>query len=70
MTKLEQMRTEKTLTQEVLASAANIAISTYSMYENGQRLVPRRIAEAIACTLGCEVSDIFLPEKFTVCKTD
>lgn len=70
MTRLEQARAGKGLTQEAVASKVGIAVSTYSMYENGHRSVPKIIAERIAGAVGCEVSDIFLPEKFTVSKSE
>ena len=70
MTKLEQARIGKGLTQEAVASKVGIAVSTYSMYENGLRAIPRLIAESIAETVGCEVKEIFLPEKFTVSKSE
>lgn len=69
MNNLEQIRTARGLTQEDLASNAGIAVSTYSMYVNGHRTVPRKVAENIANALGCTVEEIFLPEKFTVSKT-
>ena len=60
MTKLEQARIGKGLTQEAIASKVGIAVSTYSMYENGLRSIPRLIAESIAETVGCEVKEICL----------
>lgn len=69
MNNLEQARTAKGLTQEELAACAGIAVSTYSMYANEHRTIPKAIAERIAKALGCKVDEIFLPEKFTVSKT-
>ncbi len=69
MNNLEQLRTLRGLTQEDVASSVGIAVSTYSMYANGHRAIPRLIAERIANTLNCRVEEIFLPEKFTVSKT-
>lgn len=40
MTKLEELRTARGLTQEKIAATVGIAVSTYSMYENGHRCVP------------------------------
>ena len=70
MTHLEQLRVAQGLTQEVVSGKAGIAISTYSMYENGKRAVPRQVAERIAEAVGCQLEDIFLPAKFTVSKSD
>lgn len=67
--RLETLRTDKGLTQEELAANVGIAVSTYSMYANGHRMIPRKVAERIAHVLDCELDDIFLPEKFTVSKT-
>lgn len=70
MTNLEQLRVARGLTQETVSGVVGIAVSTYSMYENGKRAVPRQIAERIASTVGCEMKEIFLPEKFTVSKSE
>lgn len=69
MSKLEELRTAKGLTQDIIAAHAGIATSTYSQYENGLRTVPLKTAERIADFLGCELSEIFLPRKFTVSKS-
>ena len=70
MTNLEQLRLARGLTQETVSGVVGIAVSTYSMYENGKRAVPRQIAERIANAVGCKLEDIFLPEKFTVSKSE
>lgn len=70
MSRLGTLRMEKGLTQEMIASYAGIAVSTYSQYENGLRTVPRKTAESIATIIGCSIDEIFLPQKFTVSKTD
>ena len=70
MTNLEQLRLARGLTQETVSGVVGIAVSTYSMYENGKRAVPRQIAERIAKAVGCRLEDIFLPEKFTVSKSE
>lgn len=70
MTNLEQVRLAHGLTQEAVSGVVGIAVSTYSMYENGKRTVPRQIAERIAEAVGCNLEDIFLPEKFTVSKRE
>lgn len=69
MNRLEELRTDKGFTQEELAVSVGIAVSTYSMYANGHRMIPRQVAERIAYVLDCKVEEIFLPEKFTVSKT-
>lgn len=66
---LETLRTVKGLTQEEIASSVGIAVSTYSMYANGHRMIPRHVAERIAYVLDCNLEEIFLPEKFTVSKS-
>lgn len=66
---LEILRTAKGLTQEEIATRIGVAVSTYSMYANGHRMIPRQIAERIAYILDCKLEEIFLPEKFTVSKT-
>ena len=68
MSELEHIRSKKGLTQEAVAKQVGVAISTYSMYENGLRSIPKHTAEKIAEVLGCGTEDIFLPEKFTVSK--
>lgn len=70
MTDLEKLRLARGLTQETVSGVVGIAVSTYSMYENGKRAVPRQIAERIAEAVDCRVEEIFLPEKFTVSKSD
>jgi len=66
MTKLEKLRKKKGLKQTDIATEAKIAASTYSMYERGQRRVPKHIAESIAEMLECSVFEIFSPTDFTV----
>ena len=51
MNNLERIRTARGMTQETLALSAGIAVSTYSMYANGHRTIPRAIAENIASAL-------------------
>lgn len=70
MTNLERLRLAHGLTQETVSGVVGIAVSTYSMYENGKRAVPRQIAERIAEAVSCKLEDIFLPEKFTVSKSE
>ncbi len=70
MTSLERIRKARGLTQNDVASHSGVAVSTYSMYENGLRPVPANVAQAIAAALECEIGDIFLPSKFTVSKSN
>ena len=70
MTDLERLRLSRGLTQEAVSGVVGIAVSTYSLYENGKRTIPRQVAERIAQAVGCKVEDIFLPEKFTVSKSE
>lgn len=69
MNVLEQLREAQGLTQEELATKVGIAVSTYSMYVNGHRTIPKTVAERIAKVVGCKIEEIFLPEKFTVSKS-
>lgn len=66
---LDVARKEKGFTQEQMAAMLCIGVSTYCLYESGQRNVPVEIATRICEILGENVSDIFLPKKFTVSKT-
>lgn len=59
----------KGLTQEVVAAHAGVAVSTYSLYENGHRSIPFEVAERIASFVECSLDEIFLPQKFTVSKS-
>jgi transcriptional regulator with XRE-family HTH domain len=63
---IEDVRKTKGFTQEYVAKAVGVAISSYSQYETGARSVPAEVAEKIADVLGVEVSEIFLPSKFTI----
>ena len=69
MTGLERIRKSRGLTQSDMANRIGIAVSTYSMYENGLRPVPLHVAQTVAEVLNCEINEIFLPQKFTVSKT-
>ena len=66
---IEQLRKSKNISQMKMAKMLDIPISTYNVYENGNRRVPEDIARNIARILGVEVEDIFLPATFTVSKT-
>lgn len=70
MKNLAEERVRRGYTQTQMAEAVGCGKSTYSMYENGNRSVPKRVAEAIAAALDLETSDIFLPSWFAVSKRD
>lgn len=65
---LTEIRNSKNIRQAELAKRLGVAVSTYNMYENGERTVPAHIAKKIAKILEVDVNEIFLPEKFTVSK--
>lgn len=65
---LELLRKSKNISQVEMAQRLNIPVSTYNVYENGNRKVPKEIARNIAKILNVEVKDIFLPATFTVSK--
>lgn len=67
---LETIRKEKGFTQEQMAIMLCIAVSTYNQYETGKRNVPNDIAARISEILGESISNIFLPKKFTVSKSE
>ena len=67
MTKLEEKRLKKGLTQKFMADNIKVSIGCYNMYENNQRKIPKEKAEAIAKVLECEISSIFVPSNFTNC---
>lgn len=65
---LKEWREEKGLTQADMAKELGIVVSSYNMYETGQRAVPFDKAKKIAEILNAGMDDIFLPQKFTVSK--
>ncbi len=65
---LREYRKEKGLTQSQMAEMIGIVVSSYNMYETGQRSVPIAKAEKIATILNVKVDEIFLPKKFTTSK--
>ena len=66
MRQIEDVRKARGFTQEYVASNIGVATSSYNQYETGARSIPADIAERIANVLGVEVSEIFLPVKFTI----
>ena len=65
---LREYRKEKGLTQSQMAEKLGITVSSYNMYETGQRTVPITKAEKIASILNVKVNKIFLAKKFTTSK--
>ena len=63
---IEGARAARGFTQEQVAKSAGIPLSSYNQYETGARSVPAEIAQRIAQVLRVEVSDIFLPTKFSI----
>lgn len=68
MITIADRRKAKGITQEEMAKILGIADSTLSLYESGGRSIPSDIAKKIAVILDVEVSDIFLPLRFTLSK--
>lgn len=67
---IEELRKTKDILQIEMAKALDIPVSTYNMYENGKRKVPREIAYKIARILEVEIEEIFMPATFTISKID
>ena len=57
------------MTQKQLADAAQIAVSSVSMYENGGKLPPVDAAYRIASALGVSLNDMFIPITIKICTT-
>lgn len=66
---IKKLREDKGISQIEMAERLEIPVSTYNVYENGNRKVPEEIARNIANILNVEVKDIFLPATFTISKT-
>lgn len=69
MSILRQLRLAKGYTQTAIAAELEIPVSTYAMMELGARPATRAIAERTGELLGVDVTEIFLPERFTVRET-
>lgn len=65
MKSLQQLRKEASLKQSEIAEYIEVATSTYCLYENAQRRIPRDKAEKIAELFGKEVTEIFEATDFT-----
>lgn len=68
MSKINDVRINKGLTQKYMAKKLGIAVSTYNQYENAIRSIPVNTANKISSILGVKNEDIFLPIKFTISK--
>ena len=66
---LAEARYIKGKTQAEMSVMLSIAISTYSMYENGQRKVPEEVATKICEVLERSSEELFLAATFTLSKT-
>ncbi len=66
---IEELRKARNISQVEMARLLNIPVSTYNVYENGNRKVPGEVAINIANVLNVKIKDIFLPATFTVSKT-
>lgn len=66
---IKKLRESKEISQIDMAKMLKIPVSTYNVYENGNRRIPVTIAKGIAKILSVGVDDIFLPASFTVSKT-
>lgn len=66
---LAEARNLKGKTQTEMAEILGIGVSTYNMYENGQRKIPEEIATKISQVLEQKKEDLFLPATFTVSKS-
>lgn len=68
MSNLKHAREAKEYTQEQMASLIGIAVSSYNMYEKGNRNIPANIADRISEIVQKPKEEIFLPIKFTISK--
>lgn len=57
--RIKNLRQEKKMSQQELADAINVACSTVSMYENGERIPRDQIKLAIANLFGVTVDYLF-----------
>lgn len=67
---IKKLRENKGISQMEMAEKLKIPVSTYNVYENGNRKVPEEIARNIAEILNVEIKDTFLPATFTISKTN
>lgn len=57
--RIKNLRQEKKMSQQEFADAINVACSTVSMYENGERIPRDQIKLAIANLFGVTVDYLF-----------
>lgn len=57
--RIKNLRQEKKMSQQEFADAINVAYSTVSMYENGERIPRDQIKLAIANLFGVTVDYLF-----------
>lgn len=57
------------MSQKQLADAAQIALSSVSVYENGGTLPPVDVAYRIASALEVSLNDMFVPITIKICTT-
>lgn len=67
--KLATIREQKGYAQKDFAEKIGVPISTYNLYENGNRAIPAEVASRICAVLEVEDSDIFLAKSFTIRET-
>lgn len=68
---LKEYRKKRGMSQEEVASKLGIATSTYSIYENGKRRIPREVTCELAHILNMskkEQENFFQPNSFTICE--
>ena len=63
---IKELRRLVDLNQVEMAKKINIPISTYNVYENGKRKVPKEVVVKIARILEVDVEEIFMPVNFIV----
>ena len=68
MKTLKSIREANCMTQQDVAKHLDIPISTYVMYENGSRNIPKDIVDKLVVLLNIKNNNIFLPTRFTISK--
>ena len=59
MSKLEQLRKNKGISQKVLAETLGVDQSTGSLWESGKTFPRPDVAIRLACALDCTIEDIY-----------
>lgn len=57
-TRIRELRKQKKMTQQALATAANIAVNSVRLYESGKVSPTVDALEKIAAALGCTITDL------------